>query len=73
MGHNDDHHARQRELADLQEDFPEYRIWQEAMGDHVRLVAVCRTPGGSPHTVVTSDPAELRAALASSAPCPSAP
>ena len=56
--------VRQRELAGLQHDFPAYRIWREALGDHVRLVAVSRRPGASPHTVVTADVAELRAALA---------
>jgi hypothetical protein len=63
MTHTDDHHARQRELADLQQDFPAYRIWREALGDHVRLVAVTRQPGASPHTVVTADVTELRTAL----------
>jgi len=63
MTHDDDHHARHHELADLQHDFPAYRIWAEALGDHVRLVAVTRQPGASPHTVVTADVAELRAAL----------
>ena len=67
MSQPDEHHARQRELADLQEDFPGYRIWREATGDGVRLVAVRRHPGTSPHTVVTSD-LELRAALARSRP-----
>ncbi len=69
----DELHASQQELADLQEDFPGYRIWQEAMGDRIRLVAVRRRPGTSPHTLVTTDMAELRAALTNSAPTPSAP
>jgi hypothetical protein len=61
------HHARQHELASLQQDFPAYRIWAEAQGDHVRLVAVSRQRGASPHTVVTADAAELRAMLAAAA------
>ena len=67
MSHADEHHARQQELADLQEDFPDYRIWQEPMGAHIRLVAVRRKPGTSPHTPITGDPSELRSALSDSA------
>lgn len=66
MSHADEHRARQRELADLQQDFPGYRIWQERMGARIRLVAVRCNPGTSPHTLVTTDVAELRAALATS-------
>jgi len=66
MSQVEEHHARRRELADLQQDFPGYRIWQEPMGDRIRLVAVRRQPGASPHTLITADPAELRAALANS-------
>jgi hypothetical protein len=61
-------HARQREVNDLQADFPAYRIWREVVGNHVRLIAVSELLGVSPHTVVTGDPAELRSALAGSAP-----
>jgi hypothetical protein len=70
MSQAEEHHARQRDLADLQQDFPGYRIWQEPMGDHIRLVAVRRKPGTSPHTLVTNDLSELRAALANSTPTP---
>ena len=70
MSQADELHAQQRELADLQQDFPGYRIWQEPMGGRLRLVAVRRTPGTSPHTLVTSDPFELRSALANSTPSP---
>ncbi len=59
---------QQRELADLQQDFPGYRIWQEPMGGQTRLVAVRREPGTGPHTLVTADLVELRAALAKSTP-----
>jgi hypothetical protein len=64
----DDLQTPQRELVGLQADFPAYRIWREVVGTRVRLVAVSELPGVSPHTVVTDDPAELRAALAGSAP-----
>jgi hypothetical protein len=73
MSDADVHQARQRELADLQQDFPGYRIWQEPMGACIRLVAVRRNPGTSPHTLVTTDVAELRAALANSTPTPGTP
>jgi hypothetical protein len=66
MSDADERYVRERELADLQQDFPGYRIWQEPMGDRIRLVAVCRRPGINPHTLVTADQAELRAALANS-------
>jgi hypothetical protein len=55
-------------LASLHAEFPGYRIWHEITGDRARLVAVRRHHGTSPHTVVTADPAELRAALGASLP-----
>lgn len=54
-------------LASLQEQFPAFRIWREVTGEHARLVAVRRHAGTSPHTVVTADIDELRAALSSPA------
>jgi hypothetical protein len=59
----DDVHARWFELAGLRLEFPGYRIWREAAGDRVRLVAVSQKLGVSPHTVVTGDAAEMRAVL----------
>jgi len=53
------------ELTRLREEFPAFRIWREVTGEHARLVAVRRHAGTSPHTVVTADMAELRAALGS--------
>jgi hypothetical protein len=73
MSNANESHVRQRELADLQRDFPGYRIWQEPMGAQIRLVAVRRAPGGSPHTLVTADLAELRATLADSTSLSRAP
>lgn len=65
MDRYDDHHAAGQELAALQQDFPGFRIWPEATGERVRLVAVRRQHGTRPHTVVTADLAELRSLLAS--------
>ena len=56
------------DLASLHAEFPGYRIWHEITPGRARLVAVRRHHGTSPHTVVTADPAELRAALAASLP-----
>jgi hypothetical protein len=72
MSQAEDHHARHRELIALQQDFPGYRIWQEPMGDCIRLVAVRCKPGAGPHTLVTRDLSELRSALTSSTPIPGA-
>lgn len=58
------------ELITLQEEFPGFRIWREVTGKHARLVAVRRDPGTSPHTIVTADIAELRAALNGPRQCP---
>jgi hypothetical protein len=73
MSHSEDHHSRQRELAELQEDFPGFRIWREVSGERVRLVAVRRRHGTSPHTVVTAEAAELRAVLAGQRHVPARP
>ena len=62
----------QAELAVLQTQFPGFRIWRERACDHARYVARSLHPGLSPHTVVTDDIGELRAALEPSRPaaCP---
>lgn len=51
------------ELATLQGEFPRFRIWRETIRDRVRYVARSQHSGLNPHTVVTDDLAELRAAL----------
>lgn len=51
-------------LSELRADFPSYVINTEAVASRRRYVAVRRQPGPGPHTVVTPDLAELRAALA---------
>ena len=73
MRHSEDHRSRQRELAELQEDFPGFRIWREVTGERVRLVAVRRRHGTSPHTGVTAEAAELRAVLVGPRPVPGRP
>ncbi len=51
------------QLAALSENFPQFRIWREIIGKRVRYIARSLHPDIRPHTVVTSDPAELRAEL----------
>ena len=46
-------------IAALRADFPNYEIWREEDGGHVRYIA----RGQHPHTVVTADLGELRTAL----------
>jgi hypothetical protein len=52
------------ELALLAAGFPGFRIWREAVPGRVRYVARGVSLDARPHTVVTGDLAELRAALA---------
>jgi hypothetical protein len=49
--------------AALREEFPGYRISREVVVGQVRYVACRLHPGTHPHTVVTADPGQLRAAL----------
>jgi hypothetical protein len=51
-------------LAALRQEFPGYRVWLEPANGEYRFVARRLHPGTRPHTVITRDPAELRAALA---------
>jgi hypothetical protein len=55
-------------LAGLKAEFPAFRIWRESLCGHVRYIARSLHQGLNPHTVVTADPDELRAALAPSRP-----
>jgi hypothetical protein len=50
-------------LAALQRDFPRFRIWLEPTYSQNRFVARRQFPGTGLHTVISKDPAELRAAL----------
>ncbi len=51
------------QLAALRDEFPGFRIWRETIGDRTRYIARGAGPGISPHTVVTDELGELRAAL----------
>jgi O-methyltransferase involved in polyketide biosynthesis len=55
--------ARPDELVGLREQFPGFRIWREITVGRVRYVARRTRAGLNPHTVVTDNVAELRAAL----------
>jgi hypothetical protein len=55
------------ELDRLQAGFPQFRIWREIICDRARYVARREDPGARPHTVVTADLDELRAALSAGA------
>jgi hypothetical protein len=61
-----------RQLAALRAEFPCFRIWPEQTCDRARFVARSLHLELNPHTVVTDDMAELRAALepARDSPCP---
>jgi len=50
-------------LAALQRDFPAFDIWRETTLSGARYIARSRHLNQNPHTLVTRDPAELRAAL----------
>jgi hypothetical protein len=51
-------------VHDLQRDFPSYWIWWEPGGnDRPQYIARARSLIARPHTVMTADPAELRAEL----------
>ena len=51
------------DLAALHADFPGFKIWEEYLPGRSRYVARSLRQGLGPHTVVTSDLGELRAAL----------
>jgi hypothetical protein len=55
-------------LEEIRAQFPKFRIWREAICDRTRYVARSQHAGLNPHTVVTGDLAELRAALSGTAP-----
>jgi hypothetical protein len=55
--------AEADELASLQADYPQFRIWRETMPGRRRYVARSQHLSVNPHTVITDDPDELRAAL----------
>jgi hypothetical protein len=66
------------ELACLREQFPGFRIWREETWGRAKYIARRQQAGLNPHTVVTGDLGELRAALGAAPappgrPCPGAP
>ena len=50
-------------LPALQQQFPAFQIWRENMFGRRRYVARSQHLSVHPHTVITADPDELRAAL----------
>lgn len=66
----DDHDPQDAETAPaahsltaLQQEFPQFQIWREITLGRARYNARSLHPGTHPHTVITPDPGELRAAL----------
>jgi hypothetical protein len=55
--------ADQEKLATLRAEFPGHHVSTETIVDRVRYVVRSRYEGVLPHTVITRDFAELRAAL----------
>jgi hypothetical protein len=55
-------------LMTMQRDFPRYRIWQEIIPGRTVYVARSQHHAARPHTVVTPDLGELRAALTDARP-----
>jgi DNA-binding XRE family transcriptional regulator len=56
------------DLEDARRDFPRYLIHEELHYDRRRYVARRTQPGPGPHTLITSDLAELRAELTPASP-----
>jgi hypothetical protein len=54
------------ELASLQADFPQFRIWRETTCQGTKYIARRLHPDIHPHTLVTPDPGEIRAELSAS-------
>jgi hypothetical protein len=59
MSDNDTHD----EIILLRAEFPGHRIGTETIVDRIRYVARRQRDGAHPHTVITRDVSELRAAL----------
>jgi hypothetical protein len=51
------------EVIHLRAEFPGHRIGTETIVDQIRYVARSQRDGAHPHTVITPDLSELRAAL----------
>ncbi len=55
-------------LTILQRDFPGYRIWRENTLTGSRYIARSPHLNQNPHTLITHDPAEVRAELSAAKP-----
>jgi hypothetical protein len=51
-------------LTALRAEFPGFQIWLEELSGRRRFIARRQHPGPGLHTIVTSDPTELRTTLA---------
>jgi len=60
--------TRPRELALLAAEFPAFRFWRQTFHDRTLYIAQGTSLSTSPHTVVTDDLGELRAALTAGQP-----
>lgn len=56
-------HADAEILVALRASYPHFRLWPETIKDRPAYIARRLIPGSGPHTVVTPDLTELRAAL----------
>jgi O-methyltransferase involved in polyketide biosynthesis len=61
------------DLTALRAEFPTFRIWREDASGRVRFVARSLRADVNPHTVITADLGELRAAIAPSQVAPARP
>jgi O-methyltransferase involved in polyketide biosynthesis len=68
MSPTDEKPAMDEDLAALRADFPKFKIWEEFLPGRSRYVARSMHAGVRPHTVVTPDLDELRAALEAASP-----
>ncbi len=68
MSPADEMRIKHEDLVALRADFPGFKIWEECLPGRSRYVARSLREGVRPHTVVTPDLGELRAALEAVAP-----
>jgi hypothetical protein len=59
--------ADDQELASLQQEFRQFQIARETIGDRVRFVSLRQEPAARPHTVICEHLAELAAVLRNTA------
>lgn len=68
MNPTDEKPATDEDPAALRADFPGFKIWEEFLPGRSRYVARSLRPGVRPHTIVTPDLGEMRAALEAASP-----